>query len=65
VLAGIVEEQRLEVRAASRQDHLVRLDAVPVAGQSHVHEALTLQELVEDIGQISLIVVPTQTELLG
>ena len=65
VLAGIVEEERLEVGAARGEHHLVGLDRVPVAGQGHVDEALALQQLVEDVGQVRLVVVPAQAELLG
>jgi len=42
MLAGVIEEERLKIRAAGRQDHLVGLDAMSVAGQSHVHKALAL-----------------------
>lgn len=64
VLARIVEKQRLEVRAAGRKHHLVGLDRVAVAGQGDIHEGLALEKLVEDIGEVALVIVPAQTELL-
>lgn len=64
MLARIVEEERLEVRTASREHHLVRFDGVTVARQCDVDERFTLQELIEDVGQIGLVVVPSETELL-
>lgn len=35
-----------------------------VTGERHVHERLALQQLVEHAGQVVLVVVPSQTELL-
>lgn len=64
MLARIVEKQGLEVGAASREDHLVGLDGVAVTCESNVNERLALKKLVEYIGEITLVVVPTQTELL-
>lgn len=65
VLARVVEEQGLEVGTAGRQDHLVGLDRVSVAGEGHVDEALALEQLIEHVGQVGLVVVPAQAELLG
>lgn len=64
MLAGILEEQGLEIGTAGGQDHFVRLDAVAIARQCHVHKRFTLQQLIEHICQIGLIVVPSQAELL-
>lgn len=64
VLARVVEEERLEVGTAGGQHHLVRLDGVAVAGECDVDEGLALEELVEDVGQVGLVVVPSETELL-
>lgn len=64
MLARIVEKQRLEVWTTGRQNHLVRLDWVTVASQGHVHEGFALKELIEYIGEITLVIVPAQTELL-
>lgn len=64
MLARVLKEQRLEVGAARGQDHLVGLHRVSVTGQGHVHEGLALQQLIEDVGQIGLVVVPSQAELL-
>lgn len=40
------------------------LDGVAIAGEGDVHEGLTLKELIEDVGEIRLVVVPTEAELL-
>lgn len=64
MLTGILEEQGLEVGTARGQDHLVRFDGVSITGECHVHEGLALEELIEHVGQIALIVVPAQAELL-
>lgn len=64
MLTRVVEEEGLEVGAAGREDHLVRLDRVSVTSQGDVYEGLALQELVEHVGQVALVVVPSETELL-
>lgn len=64
MLTGILEEQGLEVRTARGQHHLVRLDRVSITGECHVHERFALEELIEHVGQIALVVVPAQAELL-
>ena len=64
MLARIVEKQGLEVGATGRQDHLVSLDRVAITSESDVHKRLALEKLVEYIGEITLVVVPAQTELL-
>lgn len=64
MLARIVEEQRLEVGAARGQHHFVCLYRVSVAGERHIDERFVLQQLIEDAGQIGLVVVPAQAELL-
>ncbi|CAB0031331.1 unnamed protein product [Trichogramma brassicae] len=65
MLALVVAEERLEVRAAGRQYHLVSLDRILVAGERHVDEAFRLQQLIEHVGEVRLVVVPAQAELLG
>lgn len=65
VLAGVLGEHILEVRAAGGQHHLMSFQRVAVASQSHIHERLTLQELVKHVGEVALVVVPPETELLG
>lgn len=64
MLAGILEEEGLEVRAAGGQHHLVRFDTVSITRQCHIDERFTLEELIEDVGQIALVIVPAQAELL-
>lgn len=64
VLALVLGQHALEVRAARGQHDLVRLERVPVAGDGHVHESAVLQQLVEHVGQVALVVVPSQAELL-
>lgn len=64
MLAGILEKQRLEVRATSGQDHLVAFHRVSIASQGDIDERLTLQKLIEHVRQIRLVIVPSQAELL-
>lgn len=64
VLALVLGQHALEVRAARGQHDLVRLERVPVAGDGHVHERAVLQQLVEHVGQVALVVIPSQAELL-
>jgi len=42
----------------------VRLERVTVTGDRHIHERAVLQQLVEHVGQVTLVVVPPQAELL-
>ena len=44
VLAGVLDEQLLEVGAARRQDELVRFERPGLCGQCHIHEKLLLSE---------------------
>ena len=44
VLAGVLDEQLLEVGAACRQDELVRFERPRLGGQRHIHEKLLLGE---------------------
>ena len=44
VLAGVLDEQLLEVGAACRQDELVRFERPRLCGQRHIHEKLLLGE---------------------
>lgn len=64
VLAGVVEEQTLEIWTARRQNHFVGFDAVSVAGQRDVDEALALQKLIENVSQIALVIIPSEAKLL-
>lgn len=64
MLALIFGQHALEVRAARGQHDLVRLERMPVTGDRHVHERAILQQLVEHVGQVTLVVVPPQAELL-
>lgn len=59
VLARVVEEESLEVGTAGGQDHLVRLDGVAVTGECDIDEGLALEKLVEDVGKVGLVVVPS------
>ena len=63
MLAGIVEEEGLEVGRAGREDHAVGLDGVPVGRQRHVHKRLVLEQLVKHRRQIRLVIVPAQTQV--
>jgi len=64
VLALILGQHALEVWAACGQHDLVRFECMTVTGDRHVHERAVLQQLVEHVGQVALVVVPTQAELL-
>lgn len=64
MLARVLEEERLKIGAARGQHHFMGFDGVAIAGQCHVDEGLALQELIEDVGQIRLVVVPAEAELL-
>ena len=44
VLAGVLDEQLLEVGAARGQDELVRFERPGLRGQRHVHEKLLLNK---------------------
>lgn len=64
VLTGVIREEGLEVGAASREDDLVRLYGSAIASQGDVDEPPVLQELVEDVDQVGLVVVPAEAESL-
>lgn len=61
---SILYEYRFEVRAARRQDSLVRLEGLSVTSQRHIAEGLPPQKTAQDICQVRGVVVPTQAELL-
>ena len=54
----------LEVGRAGRQDHLVRLAGLAVAGEGDVGEGLFVAEVLERRDHVGLEVVPSQAELL-
>ncbi len=63
--SSAVLQQVPEVWRAGTQHDPVRLDRLPAChGQCHVHERPRLEELVEHRGQVGLVVVPTEAELL-
>ena len=64
VLGGVLLEQGLEVGGAGREDHLVRLAGLAVAGQGHVREGLFVAEVLEGGDHVGLEVVPSQAKLL-
>lgn len=64
VLTLVFGKHALEVGAARGQHDLVRFERVTVTGDRHVHERAVLQQLVEHVGQVALVVVPAQAELL-
>ena len=64
VLGGVLLQQGLEVGRAGGQDHLVRLAALPVAGQGHVAEGLLVPQMLEGGDHVGLEIIPPQTELL-
>lgn len=39
-------------------------DGVAIAGEGYVDERFALQELIEDVGEVRLVVVPAKAELL-
>ena len=57
-------QYHLEVGAAGRQDHLVSLCALPVAGDGHIRERLLVPQVLEARHHVSLEVVPAEAELL-
>ena len=64
VLGGVLLQQGLEVGRAGGQDHLVRLAALPVAGQGHVAERLLVPQVLEGGDHVGLEIVPAETKLL-
>jgi len=64
VLGGVLLQKSLEVGAACRQDHLVGLAALAIAGDGHVSEGLFIPEMLEGSDHVGLEIVPSQTELL-
>lgn len=64
MLTGVLEKKRLEIGATSGQDHLVGFNGMSIAGECHIHERFTLQQLIEDVRQVRLVVVPSEAELL-
>lgn len=64
MLTLVLGQHALEVRAASGQHDFVSLESVTVTGDRHIHERAVLQQLVEHVGQVTLVVVPPQAELL-
>lgn len=64
MLVGMVDKQRLEVRTAGRQYHLVGTEQLALDSERDVDEALVVQQLVEDGEQVGLVVVPAQAEAL-
>ena len=64
VLGRVLLQQSLEVGTAGRENHLVSLAALPVAGNGHVAEGLLVPEVLEGSHHVGLEVVPSQTKLL-
>ena len=64
VLSRVLLQQRLEVGRAGGQDHLVRLAALPVAGDRHVGERLLVPQVLEAGDHVGLEVIPPKTKLL-
>lgn len=65
VLAGHLGEHRLEIRRARGQHHLVAFHRRPaLAEQRRVRELFGLEQLNEHVGQVRLVIVPSQTVLL-
>ena len=64
VLGGVLLQQGLEVGRAGGQDHLVRLAALPVAGQGHVAEGLLVPQMLEGGDHVGLEIIPAEAELL-
>ena len=64
MLGWVLLQQCLEVGRAGGQDHLVRLAALPVAGDRHVCERLLVPEVFEGGDHVGLEIVPSQAELL-
>jgi len=60
----VLLQKSLEVGAASGQNHLVRLAALPVTCDGHVSERLFIPEMFEGGDHVGLEVVPSETELL-
>jgi hypothetical protein len=55
----------VEVGGAGGENHLVRLQVQPLAGQGYVDEGLVVEEVLEHGEQVVLVVVPPQAVLLG
>merc|ERR1719348_968266 len=64
VLGRVLLQQSLEVGAASREDHLVSLAALPLTGNGHVCEGLLIPQVLEGGHHVGLEVIPPQAELL-
>jgi len=64
VFCWILFQKCLEVGAAGRQNHLVGLGALPVAGDGHIRERLLVPEVLEAGHHVGLEVVPSQAKLL-
>ena len=60
----LASQYHLEVGAAGRQDHLVGLGALPVAGDGHIRERLLVPQVLEAGHHVGLEVVPSEAELL-
>ena len=57
-------QYHLKVGATGRQDHLVGLGALPVAGDGHIRERLLVPQVLEAGHHVGLEVVPSEAELL-
>ena len=64
MLGGVLLQQRLEVGAAGREDHLVSLGALTVASNRDVSERLLVPQVLEARDHVGLEVVPSEAELL-
>ena len=63
--AGILQEQRLEVRGTSGQHHLVAFDGSAAHCQRHIRKGFRLKQLLKDGQQIGAMIVPAKTVLLA
>merc|ERR1719445_942256 len=64
VFGRVLFQEGLEVGRAGRQNHLVGLTSLSVAGQGDVSERLLVSEVFEGRHHVGLEVVPSQAKLL-
>ena len=64
VLGRVLLQQSLEVGTTGREDHLVSLAALSVAGNRNVTEGLLISQVFEGGHHVGLEVVPSKAELL-
>ena len=61
---SILDEYRLKIGAARRQDRLVSLEGFPIARQRHIAKGLPPKQTAQDICEVRGVIIPTQAELL-